>query len=356
MSERTVGDGEVLVRQLGALRRLTLNRPKALNALTLGMVGTMTAYLRAWAQDDSAGAVLIDGAGERGLCAGGDLRALYDAAKAESYAVPEQFWADEYRLDVMIARYRKPVIALMDGMVMGGGVGLSAHAAHRVVTERSSVAMPEVGIGYFPDVGVTYLLARAPGCAGTHLALAGARIGAADAIYCGLADVHLPAEKLADLPSALADCGTAQDVRLRLGQMSAPPAPGGLAAARSWIDACYGADDVEDIIARLRANGGEGARTALAALQNVSPTSLKITLRAIRAALSFSRVEQCFQQDYRISLACIAGHDFIEGIRAAIVDKDRKPVWRPDKLEEVTPDIIERHFRSIGERELKFDA
>jgi enoyl-CoA hydratase len=354
MSERIVRDGEVLVRELGALRRLTLNRPKALNALTLGMVETMTAYLREWAQDSAAGAVLIDGAGERGLCAGGDIRALYDAAKAKSYMLPEQFWADEYRLDVMIARYRKPVIVLMDGMVMGGGVGISAHAAHRVVTERSSVAMPEVGIGYFPDVGALYVLARAPGYAGTHLALTGARIGPADAIYCGLADVHIPAEKLGELPSALADCRTAQDVRVRLGRMSAPPAAGTLAAARPWIDACYGVDEIEDIIALVRADGGEAARAAIATLQSVSPTSLKITLRAIRAALSFSRVEQSFQQDYRISLACIAGHDFIEGIRAAIVDKDHKPVWRPDMLEEVTPEIVERHFRPVGEMELKF--
>jgi enoyl-CoA hydratase len=354
MNERIARDGEVLVRELGALRRLTLNRPKALNALTLGMVDTMRAHLREWAHDDDAGAVLIDGAGERGLCAGGDLRALYDAAKAKNDAPPQQFWANEYRLDVMIARYRKPVIALMDGMVMGGGVGISAHAAHRVVTERSSVAMPEVGIGYFPDVGATYLLARAPGSIGTHLALTGARIGAADAIYSGLADIHLPAERLADLPSALADCRTAQEVRARLRQMSPPPAAGGLDTARPWIDACYAADHIEDILARLHADGGEGARAALAALQGASPTSLKITLRAIRAALSFGRVEQSFQQDYRISLACIAGHDFIEGIRAAIVDKDRHPVWQPDKVEEVTADMVERHFRPVGELELKF--
>ena len=355
MSETTIRDGEVLVRRRGALRRITLNRPKALNALTLGMVETMAAHLREWAADEAAGVVLIDGAGERGLCAGGDLRALYDAAKAKNYALPERFWATEYRLDVLIARYRKPVVALMDGMVMGGGVGLSAHAAHRVVTERSVIAMPEVGIGYFPDVGALYVLARAPGYVGTHLALTGARIGAADAIYCGLADVHVPADKLADLPAALADCRTAADVRARLLQMSAPPAAGALAAARPWIDDCYGAEKIEDIIARLRANGSEAALAALAMLQSVSPTSLKITLRNIRAALSFSRVEQSFQQDFRVSLACIAGHDFIEGIRAAIVDKDRKPVWQPDKLEEVTPDIVERHFRPIGELELKFD-
>jgi enoyl-CoA hydratase len=353
-SEKLVGDGDVVVRELGALRRITLNRPRALNALTLDMARAMTARLRAWARDDRVGAVLIDGAGERGLCAGGDLRALYDAAKANDYSLPEQFWATEYRLDVLIARFPKPVIAIMDGMVMGGGVGLSAHAAHRVATERSAIAMPEVGIGYFPDVGASFLLARAPGEAGTYLALTGERIGAADAIYCGLADFHIAAGKLAGLPVRLADCRTAEAVRARLSEMASPPAPGRLAAARSWIDACYRADSVEAIVTRLQASGIEDAHAALATMQKVSPTSLKITLRNTRLAVSFEKVEQSFQQDYRISLACIAGHDFIEGIRAAIVDKDRKAVWRPDKLDEGTSKIVDRYFMPVGERELQF--
>ena len=205
MSEKLIQDGDVVVRELGALRRITLNRPQALNALTLDMAETMTALLRTWASDPAAGAVLIDGAGERGLCAGGDLRALYDAAKAQN-PLPAQFWATEYRLNVAIARYPKPVIAIMDGLVMGGGMGISAHAAHRVVTERSALAMPEVGIGFFPDVGASFLLARAPGETGSYLALTGGRIGAADAIYCGLADVHIAAARLAELAAALADC------------------------------------------------------------------------------------------------------------------------------------------------------
>jgi enoyl-CoA hydratase len=242
----------------------------------------------------------------------------------------------------------------MDGMVMGGGVGISAHAAHRVVTERSAIAMPEVGIGYFPDVGACFALARAPGQTGTHLALTGERVGAADAIYCGLADVHIPAQKLAALPALLAECRTAADVRARLEQISGAPAPGELPAARSWIDACYGADRIEDIIAHLRASAVEAAHVALATLRAMSPTSLKITLRNIRSALSFRRIEQSFQQDYGISLACIAGHDFIEGIRAAIVDKDRKPVWRPGRLEDVTADIVEGYFRPVGALELTF--
>jgi enoyl-CoA hydratase len=352
-SEKVVQDGDIVVRELGALRRLTLNRPKALNALTLDMASTMTAHLRAWAGDEAVGTVLIDGAGERGLCAGGDLRALYDAAKAKD-PLPEKFWVTEYRLDVLIARYPKPVIAIMDGVVMGGGVGISAHAAHRVVTERSSIAMPEVSIGYFPDVGASFILARAPGQVGTHLALTGERIGAADAIYCGLADIQLPAATIADLPLRLADCRTAQDVRARLEKLSITPAAGKLPAMRQWIDECYSAQSVEEIFVRLSASRIDGARSALATLQKMSPTSLKVTLRNIHAAVSFKTVEESFQQDYRISLACIAEHDFIEGIRATIVDKDRNPMWRPARLEDVTQDIVDRHFKSVGALELSF--
>jgi enoyl-CoA hydratase len=336
------------------LRRITLNRPQALNAITLGMAETMTEFMRSWADDPAVGAVLIDGAGDRAFAAGGDIRALYDAAKTGD-SLPARFWATEYRLNVLIARYPKPVIAIMDGLVMGGGVGLSAHAVHRVVTERSAVAMPEVGIGFFPDVGASYPLARAPGGVGTHLALTGSRAGAADAIYCRLADIHVPAAKLTEIPSVLSDCRTDGEVRARLGGLSTPPAPGVLPVAKPWIDRCYTADRVEDILDRLQDSSEQPAQAALLAMRKASPTSLKITLRNLREAASFKRVEECFQQDYRIALACIAGHDFIEGIRAAIVDKDRKPAWRPDTLEAVTPEVVGRHFKSVGELELKFE-
>ncbi len=353
MSETILQEGDIVVRTSGTLRRITLNRPKALNALTLDMAVTMIAQLRSWVDDPAVGAILIDGAGERGFCAGGDIRALYDAAKSGS-RLPEQFWATEYHLNVMIARYAKPVIAIMDGVVMGGGVGLSAHAAHRVVTERSAVAMPEVGIGFFPDVGASFVLARSPGFAGTHLALTGNRIGAADAIYCGFADIHIAASRLPELPAALADCFGAEDVRAGLRGLSTPPVPGHLPGARSWIDRCYAADTVEDIVEQLRVCDIEAARAALQTVAKASPTLLKVTLRNLRSAVSFKRLEESFQQDYRIALACIAGHDFIEGIRATIVDKDRNPAWRPNALEDVTPDIVERHFQPVGALELKF--
>ena len=354
MTDEILQDGDVVVRAYGALRRITLNRPQALNAITLDMVTTMTALLRQWANDPAVGAVMLDGAGGRALAAGGDIRAIFDAAKAGD-DLPARFWRDEYHLNVLIARYPKPVIAIMDGVVMGGGVGLSAHASHRVVTERSSVAMPEVAIGYFPDVGTCFLLARAPGFTGTHLALTGARANAADAIYCGLADLHVPAARLDALPAALASARGSFDVKARLDKFTTPTASGGLAAARPWIDRCYAATTVEDIVARLAASDEADARTALDTMGKVSPTSLKITLRNLRSALSFERVEQSFQQDYRASLACVVGYDFIEGIRAMIVDKDRKPVWRPRTLVGVTPDIVERHFKPVGDLELKFE-
>jgi len=215
--------------------------------------------------------------------------------------------------------------------------------------------MPEVAIGYFPDVGACFLLARAPGFAGTYLALTGARAAAADAIYCGLADLHIPAARLGELPAALATARGMHDVKARLDKFSTPPAAGRLAAARPWIDRCFGADSVEEIFERLTQSDADEARAARETMGKMSPTSLKITLRNIRSALSFEEVEQSFQQDFRVSLACVAEHDFIEGIRAAIVDKDRNPVWRPNKLEAVTPDIVERHFKPVGALELKFE-
>src|SRR6516225_943671 len=359
MSETLLRDDDLIVRSDGALRRITLNRPQALNAITLEMAVAMTALLREWQSDQKVGVVLLDGAGERGFCAGGDIRALYEAARSKTVspadALPARFWATEYKLNVLIARYAKPLVAVMDGLVMGGGVGLSAHAAHRVVTERSAIAMPEVGIGFFPDVGASFLLARAPGYIGTYLALTGQRVGAADALACKLADIHVPADRLIELPAVLANCRGHDEVRAGLQRLSAAPAPARLLKEREWIDACYGGGSLEEIVARLHASGAEGAQAALDVMHKASPTSLKVTLRNIRSAATFDRVEQSFAQDYRIALACIAGHDFIEGIRAAIIDKDRNPHWRPDKIEAVTPEIVDRHFQSVGELELTFE-
>lgn len=357
MSETLLRDDDLIVRREGALRRITLNRPQALNALTLDMALAMTALLRQWQADPGVGVVLLDGAGERAFCAGGDIRALYDAAKSPEQSadwLPARFWATEYRLNVLIARYPKPIVAVMDGLVMGGGVGLSAHAGHRVVTERSAIAMPEVGIGFFPDVGACFLLARSPGCLGTYLAMTGERVGAADALHCRLADIYIPSDRLTELPAVLAACRG--EVRGALKRLSAPSLPARLAREQQWIDSCFGADQVETIVAHLGPSPAKAAQAALQTMLKVSPTSLKVTLRNIHSAAAFTRVEESFQQDYGVALACITGHDFIEGIRAAIIDKDRNPRWRPDKIEAVTPDIVERHFQPLGRLELNFDS
>jgi enoyl-CoA hydratase len=355
MTQEASPDEEILIGQEGALRRITLNRPKALNAITLNMAIIMTAKLKEWAADPAVGTVLIDGAGDRGFCAGGDIRALYDAAKAGD-PLPEQFWAIEYHLNVMIARYPKPVIALADGLVMGGGVGLSAHAAHCILTDRSTVAMPEAGIGFFPDIGASYLLTRAHWEIGTYVALTGDRLGAQDAFISGLGNCHVPASRIDELPAALASCRTRDDVWGVLHGFETSANRGRLLNQWDWIVHCFSADTVEEIVARLETRREAEAATALAIMRKASPTSLKVTLRNLRDAARFTRVEQCFQQDYRIALAFIAGHDLIEGIRAAIVDKDRNPSWRPDTIEAVTPDIVDRHFRSVGALELKFES
>ena len=295
MIETVLQDGDVVVRAHGALRRITLNRPQALNAITLDMVVTMTALLRAWADDPAVGAILLDGAGGRAFAAGGDIRALYDAAKAGDKKLPEKFWATEYRLNVLIARYPKPVIALMDGVVMGGGVGLSAHASHRIVTERSSVAMPEVAIGYFPDVGACFLLARAPGSVGTYLALTGARAAAADAIYCGLADLHIPAARLDELPAALADCRGHHDAKARLDKFSGaargrPPRRGAV-LDRSLLWRGQRRGDFRTVGAIRRRRGARGARNhaqnvADLAQDHIAKHQVGAIIRAGRAELS----------------------------------------------------------------------
>ncbi|MBB4197405.1 3-hydroxyisobutyryl-CoA hydrolase [Rhodoblastus sphagnicola] len=334
---------EILLSRQGRLGLITLNRPKAINALTLNMVRAMTRALNDWAGDASVGAVLIRGAGERGLCAGGDIVAIYNAARSGDRA-PVDFWREEYALNLLIADYAKPVVALMHGVVMGGGVGVSAHAAHRIVTEGSTIAMPEVGIGFVPDVGGTFLLARAPGELGTHLALTAGRAGPADCVLLGLADVFVAKDRLEGLADVLSDCASHDDVGAALAKIAAPAGPPPLADARPWIDAAYAADSVEEIAANLAGVPDLSAQAALALLRRHSPTSLKVTLRALRKARALGRLAPCLDMELIAATACLGGHDFPEGIRAAVIDKDRAPKWAPARLEEVLEDQIARYF------------
>ena len=346
-----MNDDTVLLHTEGRTLHITLNRPRALNALTHAMVRRIDEGLATAEQDDSVVAVVISGAGERGLCAGGDIRSIHDDARAGGEA-SLAFWRDEYRLNARIARFPKPYVALMDGIVMGGGVGVSAHGDVRIVTERSRVAMPETGIGFVPDVGGTHLLASAPGELGTHLALTGQAVGAADAVLCGLADHFVPSERLADLTAALAGCTGPGDVERTVLAFAGGAPEGELASQRAWIDACYEADGVEEIIDRLNATGVTAAKETAEALLAKSPTSLKVTLAAVRRARRLGGLEAVLDQEYRVSCRAFTGPDLVEGVRAQIIDKDRAPKWRPAELADVSEAAVARYFAPLGDQEL----
>ncbi|MEK9521534.1 enoyl-CoA hydratase/isomerase family protein [Streptomyces venezuelae] len=333
------GTADVLLRTEGRAGFLTLNRPRAINALTHAMVLAVDEALTAWEHDPDVTTVVIEGAGERGLCAGGDIRAIHDDAR-DGGSASAAFWRDEYRLNARIARYPKPYVALMDGIVMGGGVGLSAHGSVRVVTERSRVAMPETGIGFVPDVGGTYLLGRAPGELGTHLALTGAPVGAADAILTGLADHFVPST---ELPSLVRDL-TRLPADEAVARHSAAAPPGVLPAQRDWIDACYPAESVEDIVRRLLDSGVPAAKETATTLLTKSPTALKATLATLRRARTLATLEEVLDLEFRVSCGSLTGPDLVEGIRAQVIDKDRNPRWSPPTLPEVTDEALDRLF------------
>ncbi|MFE3542602.1 enoyl-CoA hydratase/isomerase family protein [Nocardia sp. NPDC059177] len=342
---------EVLITVADGLGLITLNRPRAINALNHPMAQAITEALRAWAGDDAVRAVVVTGAGERGLCAGGDIVAIHADAKTGT-AGPDSptgvFWRDEYVLNALIGRYPKPYVVIMDGIVMGGGVGLSGHGSHRIVTERSRIGMPEVGIGFVPDVGGTYLLSRAPGEIGTHVALTTARMNAGDAIAAGFADHHVPSAALPDLLDAL----RTETVDAAIAKFAQAAPASDLAAQRGWIDACYRADTVEEIVAALRADESPEAAKAAEDLLAKSPVALKVTLRALRAARALPGLEATLNQEYRVSIASLGSHDLVEGIRAQVVDKDRNPRWQPATLAEVTDAQVAAYFADLGANEL----
>jgi enoyl-CoA hydratase len=331
---------EVLVRVEGRAGYLTLNRPKALNALTHGMVRRIAEALDTWEHDPAVETVVLTGAGDRGLCAGGDIRFLHRDATEGDGAGAAAFWRDEYRLNARIAGYRKPYVAVMDGIVMGGGIGVSAHGSVRIVTEQSRVAMPETGIGFVPDVGGTYLLALAPGELGTHLALTGTAVGVQDALVCGLADHFVPAARLPEFTTDLARFPVPELLPRFVEQ--APR--GDLEVHRAWIDRCYAAGSVEEIVDRLFACGDPAARETAGLLMTKSPTALKVTLASLRSARSLGPLERVLEQEYRVSCAALSSVDFAEGIRAQVIDKDRTPAWSPATLTGVTGEHVDRYF------------
>lgn len=330
------GAQQVLVRVEGSLLRITLNRPEAINALTPVMLQGIDAALDRSVADPAIRVIAIDGAGDRGLCAGGDVKLLAGNSAADA----EWFWRVEYGVNGRIAQHPVPYVAIMDGIVMGGGIGISAHGAVRVVTERSRLAMPEVKIGLAPDVGGAHLLAHAPGELGTHLALTGRTFDAADAIAIGFADLRVPSARLAELIDAIAT--SSQPPRDIAERFAEDPGASPLLAQRSWIDECYQGDDVAAILVRLDGHADPRARDAAATIREGSPTSVAVSLGALRRARGWNDLRRTLAQDLRVSTGLFAGHDLHEGIRAQLIDKDRTPHWEPATAEDVDPAVVER--------------
>lgn len=335
----------VLARTAGGLGRLTLNRPRALNALDLGMVDVLAAALDRWEHDADIDIVLLDGAGHRGFCAGGDVRGLYEHIISGDPEETGAFFRAEYALNARIAEYPKPIVVFADGITMGGGIGLAGHAAIRIVTERSRLAMPETRIGFTPDVGGSWLLGRAPGRIGEYLAMTGASIDAADAVYAGLADHVVPSANLAALCDALAtraDPSSPTDLVLLFDET---PGTSSLAAQRDWIDDAFAGGTVAEIVDRLRARPEPAASATADVLGELSPTGLAVTLEAVRRARRLADLRAALEQEYALVLwFATTQPDLVEGIRAQLVDKDRAPRWQPATIAELAPDAAASAF------------
>ena len=357
-------DTDILFERRGAAGVVTLNRPKALNAVTHTMVRALAAKLAEWARDAAVTRVIVVAAGGRAFSAGGDIRALYELIKAGRHGEALQFWRDEYMLNTLIKRYPKPYIALIDGITMGGGAGISVNGGYRIATERTLFAMPETAIGLFPDVGATRFLNRCSGHLGRYLGLTGARLGAADALYCGFATHFVPRDRVSELVEKLGGLAweagrESEQIDAVLADFAKNPGSASLEALRPAIDRCFAGGNVEAILVTLAAQAtSDGAHAGWAAetragLLTKSPTSLKLTLRQLMTGRDYD-LEAALALEYRLTQHVMAGHDFYEGVRAMLIDKDQTPRWRPATLAEVSDRMIEAYFAPIGDRELRF--
>lgn len=346
---------DIVCEPRGAAGMVTLDRPRALNALSFGMVRELAAALTRWEGDPAIARVVVSSTSEKAFCAGGDIRALHDLGKAGRQDKMLAFWGEEYVVNAHIYRYRKPYVSLIDGIVMGGGVGISLHGSHRIAGERYLFAMPEVGIGFFPDVGATHALPRLPGAAGVYLALTGDRIGAADAVALGLATHFVPSARMADLAEALTGAGDTDAIVAAFAQDAGQ---GRLHEARETIRTCFGAVSLPLVLERLEqaAAGGDAfAAKALATIRTKSPTSVAIAFEQMRrgAGLDF---DEAMRTEFRIVSRIARGHDFYEGVRAVVVDKDNAPRWSPAALDAVTPEMVAAYFEPLGPDELVLGA
>lgn len=354
------GESEILFEIEHGLGVMTLNRPRALNSLSVGMIREMERMLPAWEADPAVRAVVVRGAGGKAFCAGGDVAFLAREARENPAGTGRRdFFREEYVVNRRIYRYAKPWISLIDGIDMGGGVGLSVHGTLSVATEKFLFAMPETAIALFPDVGGGYFLNRLPGALGVFLALTGHRLKAADALWAGIVQVHVPSARLDEAMAALARADlSGPPSRRRLLRAVEPfatdPGEPALPAMMRDIDRCFSAETVEDIVERLRRLGGEWAERQLATIGRMSPLSMKITLEQLKRCANRS-FEDVMTIEYRMSQACMRpGHDFFEGVRAVLIDKDQKPTWNPPTLAGVTRDMVEAHFAPVA-NDLTFD-
>ena len=336
----------------GRLGRIVLNRPQALNTLTLEMCEALLAQLQAWRADPMVKAVVISGAGEKAFCAGGDVVRLYHDHKSGG-SLARAFWRTEYLCNALIKHFGKPYIALLDGIAMGGGVGVSIHGSHRVVTARTTFAMPETCIGLFPDVGGSYFLSRLPCAMGQYLGLTGHRLKAADCVALGIAQAFLPRDRLQALEAALAE--RADDVTGLINSFAVPAGDAPIVTQRAAIDRHFGHDSVEAIFASLRSDPDAWAVQQISSLEKYSPLALKITFRQIRAGATLS-FDDCMRMEWRLASRVADGHDFYEGVRALLVDKDNAPAWRPARLAEVSDAAVDAMFAPQPGDELDVSA
>jgi enoyl-CoA hydratase len=350
-------EGDLIVRREGSAGIIRLNRPKAINAMTLEMSLGVDAALDRFEADPAIAVVVLEGAGERGLCAGGDIRGLYESSKAGG-DLGKVFWRQEYVMNARIAKYPKPYVAFMDGLVMGGGVGLSGHARHRVVTEKTKLAMPEVGLGFFPDVGGTWLLSRSPDEIGSYFGLTGQTMNGPDAIFARFADAVVPSSRLPALRDALTAVRPrtgSDEVELIIAGFSTGETAGPIAAKQSSINRWFAHDRMQDIFTELERDGSELALSTLKALNEKSPRGMVVTLELLRLGRGSASLEECLVREYRAALEVFRSDDFREGVRAAVIDKDRNPRWSPLRVEDVTPEMLAPYFANIGTDELAFD-
>jgi len=343
-------DEEVFFEVKGTLGLITLNRPKALNALTLSMVREIHPQLKKWENDSSVKNVLIKAEGEKAFCAGGDIRALHDWGKNNDEEAVE-FYREEYILNQYIKRYPKPYISLVNGIVMGGGVGLSVHGSHRIAGENYSFAMPETGIGLFPDVGGSFFLPRLSFEAGTYLALTGNRIKAADAIFLGTATNFIRSENFSNLINDLSK--DENDPKNIIEKYSVEPGKSEFKEISLFCDKIFKADTVEKIIENLTEENSDLSKKILSTIEQKSPTSLKVALRSLRLGMNIS-FEDCMQMEFRMVNKVMNDHDFYEGVRALIIDKDNNPSWKPSSISEVEENFVDKFFSSLDD-DLKFN-